>query len=179
MCDCHDPKRRQLILASLMAGALAACGQSGQTETATLTPAEIEQGTACALDGMLLADYPGPKAQIHYAGVDKPDFFCDVIELFSIYLRPEQVRTVTAMYVQDTSVVDWDQPTSGWIDAKSAWYVVGSHKRGAMGPTFAPFSKEADARTFAQQHGGEVVRFADVTPDMATLDGGALHDHSM
>lgn len=168
---------RPFILAALAAAALSACGQS---ETATaVAPVEITQGTSCTLDGMLLADYPGPKAQIHYAGQAEPDFFCDTVEMFNIYLKPEQARAVRALYVQDMGKADWDQPQDHWIDAKSAFYVHGSKRRGSMGPTIGSFALEADAARFAAEYGGKVYRFADVTPDMVTLDGGALHDSTM
>jgi copper chaperone NosL len=167
----------KLILAALAATALTACGQSS-TSTA-LAPQEISQGTSCALDGMLLADYPGPKAQIHYAGQAAPDFFCDTVEMFHIYLNPEQVRAVRGLFVQDMGRADWDEPRGHWIDAQNAYYVHGSKRRGSMGPTIASFALEADAAKFAAEYGGKVYRFADITPDMVALDGGALHDSKM
>ncbi len=48
-----------------------------------------------------------------------------------------------------------------------------------MGPTIASFSQEADATKFAAEYGGKVLRFADITPDMVDLSGGALHDTRM
>ena len=168
--------RRTLMLAAL-AATLAACGPS---ETAsTVVPHEIGQGTSCALDGMLLADYPGPKAQIHYAGQEEPDFFCDTVEMFNIYLNPEQVRAVRGVLVQDMGKADWDVPRGHWIDAKTAYYVHGSKQHGSMGPTIASFAQESDAVKFAAEHGGNVYRFSAVTPDMVVLDGGAQHDSSM
>ncbi|MBU1396826.1 MAG: nitrous oxide reductase accessory protein NosL [Gammaproteobacteria bacterium] len=169
--------RHTLILAALAATALAACGQSG-TQTAVV-PLEISHGTSCALDGMLLADYPGPKAQVHYAGQAEPDFFCDTVEMFNIYLSPEQVRAVQGLFVQDMGRADWDVPRDHWIDAKTAYYVHGSKRRGSMGPTIASFAQEHDAVKFAAEYGGKVYRFADITPDMVVLDGGALHDSNM
>jgi copper chaperone NosL len=169
--------RPTLILAALAAAALTACGQS-ETPTAVV-PLEISQGTSCALDGMLLADYPGPKAQIHYAGQAEPDFFCDTVEMFNLYLKPEQIRAVQGLFVQDMGRADWEQPRGNWIDAKKAWYVHGSKRHGSMGPTIASFALEKDAAKFAAEYGGKVYRFADVTPDMVVLDGGALHDSNM
>lgn len=55
----------------------------------------------------------------------------------------------------------------------------GSKRLGSMGPTAASFSSEADAQAFAAQHGGKVLKFDEVKPDMVILDGGALHDQSM
>ena len=169
--------RPVLILATLAVAALTGCGQS-DTAT-TVAPLTISQGTSCSLDGMLLADYPGPKAQIHYAGQTEPDFFCDTVEMFHTYLNPEQIRAVTGLFVQDMGRADWDEPRDHWIDAKTAFYIHGSKRHGSMGPTIASFAQEKDAVKFAAEYGGKLYRFTDVTPDMVILDGGALHDKSM
>lgn len=163
-------------LALILAIGIAGCGETEHAKTAQ--PVEITRGTVCSLDGMVLADYPGPKAQMHYAQ-GQPDFFCDTVEMFSLYLRPEQQKRVTAVYVQDMGKTDWDHPQGHWIDARAAVYVHGSARRGSMGPTLASFSREEDARAFAEKHGGKVLRFAEVKPEMVILDGGALHDQRM
>lgn len=169
--------QRTLILATLAVTALAGCGKSGN-ETA-VAPLSINKGTSCSLDGMLLADYPGPKAQIHYAGQAEPDFFCDTVEMFHMFLNPEQVRAVRGIFVQDMGRANWDEPDDHWIDAKTAYYVHGSKRLGSMGPTIASFAQEKDATKFAAEYGGKIYRFADITPDMVVLDGSALHDRSM
>ncbi|MFT3759712.1 nitrous oxide reductase accessory protein NosL [Thauera sp.] len=184
MCTHHDCRhtpfdRRRFLIAGAAAGLLAACGAPDGSGNASLVPLEIDRSTSCSLDGMLLADYPGPKAQIHYAGVTEPDWFCDTLEMFNIHLSPEQARRVTGIFVQDMGKADWDRPVGHWIDARQAFYVFGSQRLGSMGPTAASFAAEADARAFAGQHGGKVLKFSEVTPDMAILDGGALHDQSM
>lgn len=160
----------------LTAVLLAACSQ--QTAQ-NIAPVEITRETACSLDGMTLADYPGPKAQILYAEATAPEYFCDLMEMFDIYLKPEQARKVDAIYVQDMGQAQWDEPKGHWIDAKSAFYVVGSKKMGSMGPTFGSFAKEDDAKEFIRANGGKVYKFGEITPDMAALDGGALHDQHM
>lgn len=154
---------------------LAACRQA---QTASVQALDVTAATACSLDGMLLADYPGPKAQIHY-DTGEPDFFCDTVEMFSIYLQPEQQRRVVAIYVQDMGTTDWDAPAGHWIDARTATYVHGSRKRGSMGPTLASFSREADAHSFSATNGGRLLRFDEVTADLVDLGGGALHDQRM
>ncbi len=171
------PTNGYLLVVILLAFTLAACGQSDTS--VSLEPVAITGGTSCALDGMLLADYPGPKAQIHYAGREEPDFFCDTVEMFHIYLNPEIVQPVRGLYVQDMGSTDWDDPRENWIDARNAFYVLGSSRRGAMGPTLASFASEEAARRFAEEFGGEVLRFEEVTPDQVILDGGALHDTRM
>ena len=141
--------------------ALGACSQSAQKIAAQEPTAD----TACSLDGMVLKDYAGPKAQIHYTE-GKPDFFCDLTELFSVILMPEHKRAVAAMYVQDMGKTEWEHPQGNWIDAKTAFYVVGSRKHGSMGPTFGSFSSMQDAEAFAQKEGGKVLRFEQIGADM-------------
>ncbi|PZU36338.1 MAG: nitrous oxide reductase accessory protein NosL [Acidovorax sp.] len=180
-CSCIT-RRHALGMAAFTALAtsslLAGCGDKA-AEQQSLAPVEIDRSTSCELDGMLLADYPGPKAQIHYAGQEKPSFFCDTIELFNTLLAGEQVRAVRAVYVQDMGKADWNEPKGHWIDAKTAVYVLGSKRHGSMGPTIASFAQEADAAKFAGEHGGKVLRFADIKLDMVDLSGGALHDTRM
>lgn len=169
-------KQKKLLLLALMLTMFSlGCSKEGGEATRA---AEIDRSTSCSLDGMILMDYPGPKAQIHY-DKGETDFFCDTMEMFSIYLQPEQKKRVKALYTQDMGKTPWDQPTGNWIDAKSALYVLGSKKLGAMGPTLAAFARMEDAQTFAKQFGGKMLRFDEVTLSMVRLDGGAQHDERM
>lgn len=171
------PTRRRLLFA--MAGGmtlLAACGRKAETPPQATEP---DTATACDLDGMLLADYAGPKAQIFYAGDARPHWFCDTVEMFHTLLSPEQPRQVRAVFVQDMGRADWDRPRGHWFDARGGLYVVGSKRHGSMGPTIASFREEKDARDFVGEYGGKVLRFAEVRPEMVDLSGGAAHDGRM
>ena len=180
--DACGDRRHVLGLAALAAlgslGLLAGCGERAG-EAQSLAPVEIARSASCELDGMLLADYPGPKAQVHFVGQSQPSFFCDTVELFSTLLAGEQVRAVRAVYVQDMGQADWDAPKGHWIDAKAAVYVVGGKRHGSMGPTIGSFAQETDAQKFATEYGGKVLRFGDIKADMVDLSGGALHDTRM
>ena len=160
--------RRGAFIAAVVL--VAACGEQVATQAL-----EVRDDTACALDGMLLAEFPGPKGQILY-DQGPPDFFCDTVELVSTMLAPEQRKRVVAVYTQDMADTSWDKPQGHWIDAKAAFYVMGSRKTGSMGPTLATFAREADAQAFARDNGGKVLRFAEIKPEMVTLDGGVLKD---
>lgn len=171
------PFRTSFLLAALCAAAvLSACGDKAETAVVAV---EIDPATTCDLDGMLLADFPGPKAQIHFKGETKPSFYCDTVEMFNTLLKPEQVKAIRAVLVQDMGKADWDQPRGNWFDARTGFYVLGSKRKGSMGPTIASFAQEADANAFAAKNGGRVLRFSDVKPDMVDLSGGALHDTKM
>ncbi|WP_238551954.1 nitrous oxide reductase accessory protein NosL [Herminiimonas sp. CN] len=168
------PVRHKLAASLLLCILLTACNQAIPKVTAL----EPTSDTACELDGMILKDYPGPKAQIHYAE-GKPEFFCDLMELFMMVLAPEQKRPMAAVFVQDMGKTSWEHPAGNWIDAKSAVYVVGSKKLGSMGPTFGSFSRMQDAEAFAQKEGGKVLRFDQITQDMLNRGGNAAHDTTM
>lgn len=176
MKDRYSRHSARTLLTALFAATLvlAACGE----KAAPVQALEISQNTVCALDDMVLQDFPGPKAQIHYEQ-SAPEFFCDTREMFSIVLRPEQKRRVVAVFTQDMGKTDWTHPQGHWIDAKSAFYVVGSSRKGSMGPTVASFGAEADAKTFSARFGGKVLRFDQVTVDMVDLTGGIIHDEKM
>ncbi|MCY1552748.1 NosL [compost metagenome] len=57
--------------------------------------------------------------------------------------------------------------------------MLGSKRHGSMGPTAASFATEAAAQAFVQQHGGRLLRYAELQPGMVDLSGGALHDTRM
>lgn len=63
MCTHHAClSRRRFLIAGAAAGLLAACGSGNQGGGAgAIAPLDFDRSTSCALDGMLLADYPGPK----------------------------------------------------------------------------------------------------------------------
>ena len=189
-CRCCNPQsagdalrhdRRQLMMGLMALAALpvlGACDKEGKKAT-SVAPVEISQDTACELDGMLLVDYPGPQGQIHFADTPEPAFYCDTMEVLNTLMHPEEVRKITAVYVQDMGKADWDHPEGHWIDARTAIYVEGSSRQGSMGPTFGSFSNEEDAKAFIAKYGGKLLHMKDITPEMVDLRGGANMDHSM
>lgn len=163
-------KKAAAALAAAML--LAACGQGARSVAAQ----EPDAGTACALDGMVLKDFPGPKAQIQYTE-GAPDYYCDLMELFAVLLAPEHKRRVAAIYVQDMGKADWANPSGHWIAAKDALYVVGSRKHGSMGPTLGAFSDAGAAAAFAKKEGGSVLPFDQISAAMLDTRG-AMGDAS-
>lgn len=158
-----------LVLAGL-AGCAPADGGSGPVQSIT--------GAYCELDGMQLADYAGPKGQIRYAD-GKVVYFCDTVELLSMYLEPEQVRKIEGAYTQDMGKTDWEQPEGHWIRIDDSFFVADSKRTGSMGPTLGAFSARADAEAFAKQYGGRVLTLAEITPELVQLNGGVKHDNGM
>ncbi len=60
------------------------------------------------------------------------------------------------------------------IDARSAWYVIGSDVLGPMGHELIPLDTQADAEEFLSDHAGRrILRFGDVTLELLIgLDNG-------
>lgn len=181
-CSRPDSAARRTLLrfaglaALSFAGGLSGCDSGGGQARG---PAEIGPGSACHLDGMLLAEYPGPKGQILVTGLAEPMFFCDTMELFNIVLAGEQVLRIEAIYVQDMGQAGWEEPRGHWFDARKGWYVIGSKRHGSMGPTIASFAQETDAQRHAADYGGKVLKYGQITREMVDLSGGALHDKRM
>ncbi|WP_374584446.1 nitrous oxide reductase accessory protein NosL [Pseudoduganella sp.] len=149
---------------------LAACGQAARS----LAASEPADDAVCALDGMSIRDYPGPKAQIAYHG-GRVDFFCSLSELFEVLFGEDGLQGVGASYVQDMGQADWHRPRGHWIDARSAWYVLDSRAEGAMGPTIGTFARQEDAQAFARREGGRVLAFAAIRPAMLKLGTQPAH----
>lgn len=145
---------------------LAAC----QPEAATRLPEPVAM-TAASLGHycqMNVLEHPGPKAQVHLAGMDgKPLFFSQVRDAIAYQRMPEQSGVITAIYVSDMGKAEsWDAPgADNWTLAETAIYVTGARVQGGMGaPELVPFSSREKAEEFATRHGGQLVALKDI-PD--------------
>lgn len=152
---------------------LSACGDAARS----LAASEPADDAVCALDGMSIKDYPGPKAQIAYHG-GRVDYFCSLSELFEVLFGEGGQQGIGASYVQDMGKADWHKPQGHWIDARSAYYVLDSRAEGAMGPTIGTFARAEDAQAFAKREGGRVLPFSEIRPAMLKLGTQPAHDAS-
>jgi copper chaperone NosL len=132
-------------------------------------PIELTRDHACAVCGMIIVDFPGTKAQIHYSN-GRSDTFCSSLDMFMFYLQPDRPGNITAIYVHDMGKADWDHPEGHWIGAEDALYVYGGDIMGPMGDALVPFADVKDAEAYLNDHGGRIVRFHDITMDMLRPD---------
>ena len=157
------------ILFSLLFVAVVGCSEQSEQQQVIHQAVAIESADECHLCGMLISNFSGPKAELFRKGITQADGeqvkkFCSTRDMFSFYLDPENKRNVTTILVHDMSKAPWDAPNDGYfIDARQAWYVVGSSKMGAMGKTLASFSAKTDADAFATEFGGSVIDFSAVS----------------
>lgn len=128
-------------------------------------PIELTREHSCRVCGMIIVDFPGSKAQIHYRN-GEIDTFCSTLDMFLFYHQPDRPRNIVAIYVNDMGRADWNYPTGNWIEAREAFYVYGGDIMGPMGEALVPFSSRADAEAYVKKHGGRVLRFNDITPEI-------------
>lgn len=143
---------------------LGACGEGGEGGRVQQPPVAFRADDECHVCGMLIARFAGPKGEAYVSRRETPLKFCSTRDLFAWLLQPETAAVVGAIYVHDMAQTDWRHPDdTRLIDARSAWYVVGSRRRGAMGPTLASFARRDAAQAFADRYGGRLLRFDEIT----------------
>jgi copper chaperone NosL len=153
-----------IVFTSLMS-----CSDKAEQQQILHQAVAMESSDECHLCGMLITRFDGPKGEVFRKETgDHVLKFCSTRDLFSYYLDPENTRNVAQLLVHDMSKMPWGSESIDdkyFIDAKTAWYVVGSEKMGAMGETLVSFSKESDAKAFAKEFGGKVMIFTDINYD--------------
>ena len=163
-----------VVLALASALTLAGCN-ADKTAGAPPPPHELTASAVGHYCGMNLMEHSGPKAQIILASRREPIWFSSARDALSFTMLPEEPKDIRAIYVSDMGKApSWDDPGAGnWLDAKAAFFVVRSRKKGGMGADeTVPFSERPAAETFARDNGGTVVAFAEVPRDYV-LGGGS------
>ena len=145
---------------------LPACGEEAPQNRAA-TPQEPDREAVGYYCNMIVVDHPGPKGQIFLADTATPLWFSSVRDTIAFTLLPEEPKDIASIFVNDMGQGSWGSPAPGsWIDARSAWYVIGSEQRGGMGaPEVVPFSDRQKAVAFAAEEGGEVLQFDAIPND--------------
>lgn len=153
-------------LPALLMFAVLLAGCSGEAEKVTEKPAPVhfESGDECHVCGMSVTRFPGPKGEVITEKTQTVHKFCSTRDMFAWALQPENVKRKHTLYVHDMSQTEWASPDdAALIDARDAFYVVGSEQKGAMGQTLASFSEESAAQDFMAEHGGEVLQYEAIT----------------
>lgn len=158
-----------LVLAASAAGAFAADLESTQPE-----PVEFADTTSLGLaaeDRMTFRErgVAVPRVQVFYSGYRYVVGYHGIEQAVDSFQQPahdQQFGTPIAVYVEDYGSVPVNVTDDGllrpggdpeWIDAGSAYFVVGSEARTPAGETAVPFGDRDAAEAFATEHGGEVL----------------------
>ena len=150
-----------IVVGGVTLAGLAGCG--GEEEVAAACePRPFRDDDECAVCGMFIAEFPGPKAQACLRD-GRLLTFCSTSDMFVWLLQPDSVPQLRQAYVHDMGITDWDHPSDdAFIDAELAVYVTEHPVMGAMGPTLASFGSEEDARAFMAEHAGRLLRYEEV-----------------
>lgn len=153
---------------------LTACGE--RTAEAPPPPRELTAEAVGHFCGMNLMEHVGPKGQILLASRPEPVWFSSARDAVAFTLLPEEAKDIRAIYVSDMAKAPtWEEPgATNWLDARKAFFVIGSRLKGGMGADeTVPFSERAKAEAFAAENGGRVVGFAEIPRDYVLGSGEA------
>jgi copper chaperone NosL len=156
---------------------LAGCSQ--QEEVAMPDPFTLDAEAIGRYCGMNVLEHDGPKGQIILTRIPEAIWFSSARDAVAFTMLPDEPKNIAAIYVSDmAAAASWEQPgADNWIDAREAFFVLGSRQRGGMGMSeTVPFSTEEAALAFAAANCGEVVRFDDIPLDYVLGDTGEEPD---
>ncbi len=156
--DCWSRAGGRLVVWSLVILVLAA-GMSAAADESPVRPGPKDK---CPVCGMFVSKYPDWIASMRLKDGSSV-FFDGPKDLFACYLdlgkyRPgKSLADIVSLRVMDY----YDVQT---IDARTAWYVMGSDVYGPMGKELIPFGSRGAAEEFLKDHQGTtVLRFDDVS----------------
>jgi copper chaperone NosL len=180
-------RRWRSLLAAVLLGLSASACDGGDQAAEAPPPAEYGGEATGYFCGMLLAEHGGPKGQVHLQSRETPLWFSSVRDTVAFTLLEGEPKDVLAIYVNDMGrAADWQAPEPDtWVTLAEAWFVIESRRLGGMGlPEVVPFGAAAAAESFAAEHGGRVVRLAEIPADYVLgmpdlpAEGGYPHgDH--
>lgn len=160
---------------------LTACSDDNKPQevAAVAGPVAFESGDECHVCGMIIAELPGAKAQAVESRSTAVRKFCSTQDMLSWWLQPENQNLKAELYVHDVAKTPWEHPQDEQlIDARLAFYVVGSSLQGAMGPSLVSFGTREAADAFMAEKGGRVLSWDQM--DLAVLQelASAGHEHA-
>jgi copper chaperone NosL len=126
----------------------------------------------CPVCGMLVAKYPNWSASVTWKDgrvqyFDGAKDLCKFLHDLRRYAPRRQAQEIASLTV--TEFYDLKP-----IDARQAFFVIGSDVPGPMGHELVPLATRADAEEFLRDHHGKrIIRFSEVTPQLvAAVDDG-------
>lgn len=127
---------------------------------------------SCPVCGMLVSKYPNWVATIVYKD-GHAHYFDGAKDMFKFWFEPAKYAAghrredMAALWVTDFYNLQA-------VDARKAWYVIGSDVLGPMGHELVPLANQEDAADFLKDHKGKkVLSFDQVSQDLPLkLDDG-------
>jgi len=142
-----------------------------------LDPRPIPAEARCPVCGMYPSRFPRWAAQLIFKDGDA-HFFDSPVDLFAFQQRID--RHDKSHTLDDVAVSYASDFESGQlIEAQQAFFVHGSSALGPMRDADLPaFASRKAAEAFSRQHGGKVLAFAEITPELIrSLNRNLHHRH--
>ena len=128
----------------------------------------------CPVCGMVVSKYPHWIATVVYRD-GHAHHFDGAKDMFKyLFEVPRYAKGHSAQDIVRIGVTEYYELKR--IDARTAWYVIGSDVLGPMGHELIPLASHADAEEFMRDHQGKrILRFDEVQADLpGKLDAGLL-----
>lgn len=125
---------------------------------------EIPQDAKCPVCGMFVSKYPKWVAQIQLQD-GHSHYFDGIKDMMKFYFNPTKYHKHLNEQILQINVTDYYNVEL--IDAKKAFYVLGSNVYGPMGEELIPFKSEEEAKKFMNDHfGKKVLKFEEITENI-------------
>ncbi len=117
----------------------------------------VTKDDKCPVCGMFVYKYPKWITQIVYKDGNKLSFdgVKDMMKFYFNRTKYGKFETLTKENISNILVRDYYSQET--IDAKSAFFVIGSDITGPMGEELIPFKNKQDAQTFMRDHNGKKI----------------------
>jgi nitrous oxide reductase accessory protein NosL len=136
------------------------------------TTMQVPKEAKCPVCGMFVAKYPKWAASIATRNHKKPFYFDGVKDMMKFYFNAKDYGHKD-FDKNKAKITVSDYYTREEIDAKKAFYVIGSNIYGPMGNELIPFRAKKDAKIFLREHEGKkILTFKQITSSLVySLDG--------
>lgn len=147
----------RLILICLVIFSITTANAAGNN---TISPSPKDK---CPVCGMFVSKYPDWVVSVTFKY--SPAIFFDGAKDFFVYYHNIRKYTPERIQAGITTITVNDYYSLKPVDARQAYFVIGSDVYGPMGRELVPFKNKSDAQAFSRDHKGKkVLSFAEITP---------------
>lgn len=123
----------------------------------------VDKNARCSVCGMFVEKYPNWLVSLKTSD-GEIKYFDGVKDMMVFYFAPQKYGAKAGATVGEIMVVDYYSLSP--VEARKAFYVVGSDINGPMGHEFIPFNSRGDAESFSNDHQGRnILTFEEITRD--------------
>jgi copper chaperone NosL len=142
-----------------------ACAGAAVVAAGAGDPHEPKTHTRCPVCGMFVSKYPDFIATITFAS-GRVEFFDGTKDMLKYYFNLKKYNPGESIgNIASLAVTEYYQMNR--IDARKAYFVMGSQVYGPMGRELIPLTSRDDAAQFMKDHlGKRIIRFEEITPAM-------------